>query len=95
MKQTVVATERFVLFSCIAIGLAQMIALDERFIKTLSSSRYLRTSARTKQSEGTVVSYLQRNLFRLLLSNTDSDLTRIIARVMDTDSELKTDDKAA
>lgn len=95
VKQTVVATERFVLFSCIAIGLAQMIALNEKFTQTLSSSRYLRTPARTKQSEGTVISYLQKNLFRLLLSRTDSELTRIILRVMDTDSELQNDNQVA
>ena len=92
---TVKATERFVMFSCIAIGLAQMIALDERFTKTLSKDRYLRTTARTKQSEGTVLSYLRKNLFRLLLSNGDSELTELIIGILEQDSDQQSSTEAA
>lgn len=95
IRRTVKATERFVMFSCIAIGLAQMIALDERFSKTLSKDRYLRTAARTKQSEGTVLSYLHKNLFRLLLSKQDSELTELILGMLEQDSDQPFMDKAA
>ncbi|MDO4976993.1 MAG: hypothetical protein Q4E53_07000 [Eubacteriales bacterium] len=92
---TMKATERFVMFSCIAIGLAQLIALDERFAKILSKDRYLRTAARTKQSEGTVLSYLHKNLFRLLLSKQDSELTELILGLLEQDSDQPFSEKAA
>lgn len=92
---TVNATERFVLFSCIAIGIAQMMALNEKFSEILSKSRYLRTPSRTKISEATVLLYLRNNLFRLLLSRCDSELTEIIQEVLEPDSEKQADQKAA
>ena len=84
---TVDATERFVLFSSIAIGLTQMIALDKKLSENISKHRYLRTKSRIKVSEATVLEYMRKNLFRLLMLHPQSELTKIILEVTKTDSE--------
>lgn len=81
------ATERFVLFSCITIGLVQMIALDKNLSEKISRHRYLRTKARTKVSEATVLEYMRKHLFRLLLLKPNSGITQIILDAMNTDFE--------
>ena len=86
---TIDATERFVLFSCIAIGLTQMIALEKSLSENISKHRYLRTKARIKISEATVLEYMRKHLFRLLLLHPDSEITRIILPVMKPDSETQ------
>lgn len=82
---TIDATERFVMCSCIAIGLTQMIALDKNLSETISKSRYLRTEPRIKVSEATVLEYMRKHLFRLLLLKPGSEITRIILKHMKPD----------
>lgn len=75
---TVEATERFVFFSCIAMGLVQMMALDPFISEEARKHRYLRTWTQGKVSEASILSYLSRNFYRLLLIHPDSALSRII-----------------
>ena len=78
-----------VLFSCIALGLTQMISLDSSLSEGISNRRYLRTKSKTKISEATVLEYLRKDLFRLLLMQPSSDITRIIRRVLAPDFDTR------
>ena len=75
---TVEATERFVFFSCVAMGLVQMMALTPSIAEQAQKVRYLRTQTPGKVSEATILSYLAKNFYRLLLFRPDSGLSRII-----------------
>jgi hypothetical protein len=75
---TVEATERFVFFSCVALGLAQMMALTPSISEQAQKHRFLRTRTPGKVSETTILDYLSRNFYRLLLLRPDSGLSRII-----------------
>lgn len=72
------ACERFVACACVATGLAQAIALDPGLSGEVERARWLRTSTPGKVSEATVMEYLRRNVFRLLLQNRSSWLCRFI-----------------
>ena len=76
--KTVEATERFILCSCIAMGLVQMMALTPSMAKTVRRHRYLRTSSEHKVSEASVLEYLRKNFFRLLCLNPNSEISRFI-----------------
>ena len=91
---TVGATERFVLFSCIAIGLTHMISMDETLSKEVDGHRYLRTKARKKISEATVLDYIRGNFFRLLLLSPESEITQIILERQRPDFNEKTADES-
>jgi hypothetical protein len=75
---TVEATERFVFFSCVAMGLVQMMALTPSIAEQAQKARYLRTQTPGKVSEATILTYLAKNFYRLLLFRPDSGLSRII-----------------
>ena len=75
---TVEATERFVFFSCIAMGLVQMMALTPSISEQAQKACYLRTQTPGKVSEATILSYLAKNFYRLLLFRSDSGLSGII-----------------
>ena len=75
---TVEATERFVFFSCVAMGLVQMMALTPSIAEQAKKARYLRTQTPGKVSEATILSYLAKNFYRLLLFRPDSGLSGII-----------------
>ena len=75
---TVEATERFVFFSCVAMGLVQMMALTPSIAEQAKKARYLRTQTPGKVSEATILSYLAKNFYHLLLFRPDSGLSRII-----------------
>lgn len=77
---TVEASHRFVLFSCIALGLAQMMALQPSIAKAARKRRFLRTAPGNKVSEATVLEYLRKNIFRLMLLHPNSEVTQIILR---------------
>ena len=72
------ATERFVFFSCIAMGVAQLMALTPSIAQKAKKHRYLRTRTAGKVSEATIMSYLIKNFYRFLLLRPDSQLTQII-----------------
>lgn len=76
--QTIDAYERFSVCGGIALGIAQMAALDTRISLQISRHRFLRTSTEGKVSEATILDYLRRNIFRVLLQSPRSELTRFI-----------------
>lgn len=73
------AIEMYVMCSCIAIGLLQIIAL--KFSSTELNNkifRYLRTPSKEIVSEATVACYLRKNIFRIMAKNGDLSITKII-----------------
>ncbi|THF72390.1 transposase [Cohnella fermenti] len=83
IRQTLEAIEGFVMCSCIATGLLQLIALT---FSTRTSGlfwRYLRTPSRTIVSEATVVVYLRKMIFRLFAQYPSLSITEIIRSKQD------------
>ncbi|MDO5134199.1 MAG: transposase [Eubacteriales bacterium] len=72
------AIEGFVLFACIAMGILQLVSLSDDFAETVIKKRYLRTPSNEKPSEASVMYYLRRMFFLLLLNAPDSAITKII-----------------
>ena len=79
---TVKAIEGYVLFASIAMGILQMIALDETPSGEAQKSRYLRTMPKVHPSEATIMYYLRRRFYPVLLKTPDSFITRIITEKM-------------
>ena len=79
---TVKAIEGYVLFASIAMGILQMIALDETPSGEAQKSRYLRTMPKDHPSEATIMYYLRRRFYPVLLKTPDSFITRIITEKM-------------
>lgn len=76
---TLNAIEMYVMCSCIALGLLQILALN--FSSTELNNkffRYLRTPSKSVVSEATVASYLRKNIFRIMAKNVDFSITKII-----------------
>jgi len=84
VQATVRAMEGFVMFSCIAMGLIQMIALQYSGTPELLCFRYLRTQSSSVASEGTTMCFLRRYFFRFMVLSPDSTITRIILCKSDT-----------
>ena len=59
-------------------GILQLISLSDEFTEKVCRSRYLRTPSREKPSEATVMYYLRRTIFLLMLNSPDSPITKII-----------------
>ena len=72
------AIEGFVLFASIAMGTLQLIALNGRSVRSAKKIRYLRTVSRKCPSEGTVMYYVRKNIYSLLLQHPDSFITHFI-----------------
>ena len=72
------ATEAFVVCSTIVMGIVQLISMKECGKGSIRKFRYMRTPSKVKPSEGTVMYFLRRNLFSMLLQNPDSFVTRFI-----------------
>ena len=89
------ATERFVFFSCIAMGVAQLMALTPSIAQKAKKHRYLRTRTAGKVSEATIMSYLIKNFYRFLLLRPDSQLTQIIRHAQMADGRGADDHDAA
>ena len=76
---TLNAVEMYVMCSCIAIGLLQIMALN--FSSTELNNkifRYLRTPSKTIVSEATVACYLRKNIIRIMAKNVGLSITKII-----------------
>ncbi|MFB6367637.1 hypothetical protein ACFCP7_27050 [Paenibacillus elgii] len=84
IRLTLQAIEGFVMCSCIATGLVQLIAL--RFSHRVSGLffRYLVTPSKTIVSEATVTVYLRKSIFRLFAQNPHLSITKIIRSKQDT-----------
>lgn len=78
IQLTVKAIEGYVMFSCIAMGLLQMISLS--FSKDIQTKtfRFLRTPSKAIVSEATVMCYLRQNIFRIMAKKPDLSITRFI-----------------
>ena len=83
IKETIISTlssiEMYVMCSCIAMGLLQIIALN--FSSTELDNRifrYLRTPSKTIVSEATVACYLRKNINRIMAKNVGLSITKII-----------------
>jgi len=72
------AIEGFMVCSSIAMGIVQLISLRESENDNLQKLRYLRTQSKNVPSEGTVMYYIRKNIFRMLLQNPHSFVTRFI-----------------
>ena len=72
------AIEGFVLFASIAMGMLQLIALDGKSSRSSKKIRYLRTVSRKCPSEATVMYFVRKNIYSLLLQHPDSFITRFI-----------------
>ena len=91
--KTIKATEGFVLFASIAMGILQMMSLkctDD----TMKKGRYLRTPSKNGDSEATVMSYLRRNIFLMFLKHPDSFVTQFIRDKQSGKSDTVGDDVA-
>lgn len=75
---TVESTNRFVFFSCVAMGLVQMMALTLSMAQQAQRARCLRTRTPGKVSEATILSNLTKKIYRLMLFRPDSGRSRII-----------------
>jgi hypothetical protein len=84
IRLTVQAIEGYVMCSCIAMGLLQLIAL--RFSHRVPGlfCRYLRTPSKTIVSEATVMAYLRKFIFYLFAKNPHLSITKIIRSKQDT-----------
>ena len=78
IQLTVKAIEGYVMFSCIAMGLLQMISLY--FSKDIQTKtfRFLRTPSKVIVSEATVMCYLRQNIFRIMAKKPNLSITRFI-----------------
>ena len=72
------ATEAFVTCSTIAMGIVQLISIQEDGSGSMRRLRYLRTPSKMNPSEGTIMYFFRRNLFPMLLHHPDSFITRFI-----------------
>lgn len=75
---TIEAIERFVLFACISMGIIQLMAQNPAIAEKAKKSRYLRTYSECHVSEATIIEYMHKHFFRLLLTSPRSELTQII-----------------
>jgi len=78
IRLTIKAIEGFVMCSCIAMGLLQLIAV--RYSNRVPNFffRYLRTPSKNIVSEATVMAYLRRSIFRMFARNPHLAITKII-----------------
>ena len=72
------AIEGFVLIANIAMGITQILSLTDFSSAEVTKGRYLRTSVTARISEATIMCYLRKNLFALLLQHPDSPITHFI-----------------
>lgn len=78
IKLAVKAIEGYVMFSCIAMGLLQMISLTFSSQIPVTEFRYLRTPSKEMVSEATVMYYLRKSIFRFMAQRPDLAITRFI-----------------
>lgn len=78
IRLTVKAIEGYVMCSCIAMGLLQLVAVRYSSLVPNLFFRYLRTPSKTIVSEATVMVYLRKSIFRLFAQNPHLSITKII-----------------
>lgn len=91
IRSTLLAIEGFVMCSCIATGMVQLIALEFSHRVPGLFFRYLRTPSKAIVSEATVTACLRRSIFRLFAQNPHLSITQTIRskqEMPDSDAEL-------
>ena len=83
------AIEGFVLLSSIAMGITQMLSLDEELARDAQACRYLRTPPRNRVSEASIMYYFRKAFFALMLQHPDSFITRYILEKQIADPNAK------
>ena len=78
IQLTVKAIEGYVMCSCIAMGLLQLIAIRFSHRVPALFFRYLRTPCKAIVSEATVMTYLRKSIFLLFARNPHLSITQII-----------------
>ncbi len=76
--KTLKATEGYVMFSSIAMGIIQLLCLECQGDIQVSDLRYLRTPSHKVMSEASMMEYLRRNLFRFMGQQGDLTITKTI-----------------
>ncbi|UOF92785.1 transposase [Fodinisporobacter ferrooxydans] len=84
IRQTVKAIEGYVMCSCIAMGLLQLIAVRYSSRVPGLFFRYLRTPSKAVVSEATEMAYLRTSIFRLFARNPQLSITKIIQSKQET-----------
>ena len=87
----IMATENFVTCVTVAMGIVQLLSMQEYSNGSIRKLRYLRTPSKMKPSEGTVMYYIRRNLFSMLLLHPNSFITRFIRERQGEPSETELD----
>ena len=72
------AIEGFVLLSSIAMGITQMLSLDQELAPNAQTYRYLRTPPRNRVSEASIMYFFRNAFFVLMLQHPDSFITHYI-----------------
>ena len=67
------------MFSCIAMGILQLLCLERQDDIRVSDFRYLRTPSRKVMSEASMMEYLRRNLFRFMARQGNLTIIKIIS----------------
>lgn len=94
IRLTIKAIEGFVMCSCIAMGLLQLIAVRYSHRVANFFFRYLRTPAKNVVSEATVMAYLRRSIFRMFTRNPHLAITKIIHSKQE-NADFEDDSKAS
>jgi len=76
---TLKATEAYVLFASIAMGIVQMLCLKYEGKIKVSDYRYLRTPSHRVMSEASMMEYLRKHLFWFMAKREDLTITKIIS----------------
>lgn len=77
--KTLKATEGYMMFSSIAMGIIQLLCLRYQDDIQVSIFRYLRTPSTRIMSEASMMAYLRRNLFRFMALQGGLTITKIIS----------------
>ncbi len=78
IRKAVRATEMYALMSCIAMGIIQIISIEDGCTIPSSSFRFQRTPARAKPSEANIMDCLRQHLFQFMCLHPRNDITQII-----------------
>ena len=90
--ETIRAIESFVMYSSIAMGTLQLLALNKETRDEVVASRYLRTKSNKTPSEATVMYYLRKRFISLLNATPQSFITQYIREKQMPMPDIKNDD---
>ena len=77
--KTIIATERYLLLSCIATGILQLLRLKYEGKINVSKFRYLCTLFKLILSEASMMAYLRKNFFRFIEKKKEISIIKIIS----------------